>query len=499
MSMKTLVHSSMLRGVDIVVSLAAVLFCFACSGSNEQFLVPRKPVPLTVKPVRISGDVPTGENLLWIVIDTLRADRLGCYGYRRNTTPEIDRIAAEGIRFERFYAASPWTAPSFGTMFTGVSPAVHKTGRMVREKPAAGGKQSKKGLRPINANIRTVAELLEKRDSAGFFTNLYLQESLGFHRGFDHFDVERGTLLGARRADKVVSAALKWLGKKRQRPFMTVVHFMDPHTAYDPLPKYRRLFLKGDAPTEFVKAPFAPKGRVMRRGYSPSAAERRYIMGLYNGELRHVDTHIGRLIRTMATRGMLDKTWVIITADHGEEHYDHGGFNHGYQFEDEVTRVPLIIRAPGAWGGGTLVDTAARHVDLLPTVLEWFDIPAPRYLEGKSLMPILRGEETRHRPAYMEFPIVKEDAYAYFDGRYKLIKNVTSKLRYMYDLHTDPLERHKLHTPHKRLDAVEAEMAAYRTARKGLIDAVDKGKMQTKAARLSDEEQRILENLGYIE
>ena len=176
---------------------------------------------------------------------------------------------------------------------------------------------------------------------------------------------------------------------------MAVVHIFDPHTAYEPLPQYRAQFLSGPAPTDFVKAPFAPTGRAMRRGYKPTKAEKSHIIGLYNGELYHVDKHVGRLIRTMGEMDFLGNTWIVITSDHGEEHYDHGGFNHGYQYEDEVTRVPLIIRPPdGKWGAGTRVPHATRHVDLIPTFLEWFAIKQPFYLEGKSMMSILRGDST---------------------------------------------------------------------------------------------------------
>lgn len=477
-----------------------LLWTAACGKDTQSpALSVLKSVPLEPEAVKITQEVPAAKNLMLIVVDTLRADRLGCYGYKRNTTPRLDSIAAESILFERFYAASPWTAPSFGTIFTGVSPAIHRTGRWLRKKGADTKQIGRVVLHPLNPRIPTIGELFDDFFTVGIFTNAFLKPKLGFSRGFDRFDQVDGLAVGTRRAKKVTDRAIKQLSKRGDRPFMFVVHYFDPHTAYDPLPQDKKRFLDVPPPSDYVKAPFGPRNREQKKADDVSAEEKAYIIGLYDAEVFHVDKHIGRLIDYMKKQGLFENTWLVITADHGEEHYDHGGFNHGHQYEDEVVRVPLIIRAPGGkWGAGVRVQTSARHVDLVPTFLEWFKKKLPPFLEGKSLMPILKGKETRHRDAYMEYPLSPKETYAYFDGRYKIIKNIPQKITYAYDLHIDPGERKKIKGRRSLLKRLEKKIEKYYEKRNRLKARTDAGS-DTSGYAFSDDTKEALKNLGYLE
>jgi arylsulfatase A-like enzyme len=488
------------RRAWIIYAAFVALGMSACDkDAGASFSPVLKKLPLEPKAVKITQTPPAAKNLMLIVVDTLRADRLGCYGYKRNTTPRLNSIAAEGIVFERFYAASPWTAPSFGTIFTGVSPAIHRTGKWLKKKEADTKQIGRVVLHPLNPRIPTIGELFDDFSTAGILTNAFLKPKLGFSRGFDYFDQVDGLAVGTRRAKKVTDKAIKQLSNIGDKPFMFVVHYFDPHTAYDPLPQDKKRFLDVPPPSDYVKAPFGPRSREQKKAGDVSAEEKAYIIGLYDAEVFHVDEHIGRLVDYMKKKGLLENTWLVITSDHGEEHYDHGGFNHGHQYEDEVVRVPLIIRAPGGdWGAGTRVQTAARHVDLVPTFLDWFEKKPPPFLEGKSLMPILKGEETRHREAYMEYPLSTRETYAYFDGRYKIIKNIPQKKTYAYDLHLDPGEKKKIKGRRKLLKRLEKKIEKYHEKR-NLLKARTAASAEDSGYAFSNDTQEALKNLGYLE
>ncbi len=470
-------------------------------GEKKAPAVEEKKLQPAVEPVKIQKieePLPQAKRLVLIVIDTMRADRLGCYGYDKPVTPMLDKLAKESVLFERFYAASPWTAPSFGTIFTGVSPVVHRTGKWLKQKEPGTQQIGAVVLHPLNPGVATLAELVGDAPSSAFMTNAFLHEKLGFARGFDHYDYTISKLVGIRRADEVTKLAMEWLVRhKNDESFLQVVHYMDPHTAYEPIPIFKEQFAPGAPPTDFVKAPFGPSKKDLR-GYKPTTAEKNYIKGLYNGEVRLVDEQIGALIKAMDTLDMLDDTWVVVTSDHGEEHFDHGDFNHGFQYEDEVVRVPLLIRAPGGrWGANVRVGFTASHVDLVPTFLEFLGIPAPDYLEGKSLVPLMKGEEQSHRPAYMEYQLFGRQHYAYFDGRYKLVKTEDGKRAFLYDLQKDPGERLKQNRKHKAFGRLEKEMEAYRATRAPLLERLEKPAPD--AGALPDDVTEALKNLGYIE
>jgi arylsulfatase A-like enzyme len=468
----------------------ALLLLLALSGCSEH-----PPVP----PAEPSQEMPSADNVLLIVIDALRADRLGCYGYSEQpTTPTLDHLAGQGILFETFHAASPWTAPSFATLLTGVAPTIHGTGKWLKGQELAAADEiwarGKVKMQPIRREIALLPELATAVRSAAFVTNSFLDAELGFARGFDHYDFELGGLNDTRRADAVTEAALEWITANKEQPFFVLLHYFDPHMSYDPPEEYRNMFAPGSMAR--VAVPFTDLKNARNGTFKPTPEERDFIGGLYNGEVRFVDDQIGLLLQALRGMDLLDDTWVVVTADHGEELFDHGSFEHGHRYEEEVTRVPLIIKAPGGWGAGRRIAASASHVDLMPTILEWFSVDVPDQVMGRSIVPLLAGREENDRPAYMEYNLFWKAQRALFDGRYKLIEPEDGSPGIMYDLEQDPGEREPLGFDHPHYKVLDRQLGAVLQALSARTAALGD---ESEPIQLPEEMEESLRDLGYIQ
>ena len=303
-------------------------------------------------------------NLLLVVIDTCRADRMSLYGYERETTPELERLAAEGVVFEQAVSHVPQTLPSVTTLLTSTLPAEH--GVRVN------------GLFRLPDSALTLAEVL--RDAgwlgAAFVSGFPLDARFGTDQGFDRYDADfrdsvltRTRAAGAafqgahhrdfeQRADEATAKALAWLdARDPERPFFLLVHYFDPHHPYDP-PKERAAGLDG-----------------------------------YDGELAFTDAEIGRVVDRLRATNLLDRTLVVVVGDHGELlDPARPKARHAGQLEDAVLRVPLLVRAPGALPRGLRVKEQVALLDVAPTILELLGVPAPEGFRGQSLAPAIRGE-----------------------------------------------------------------------------------------------------------
>jgi arylsulfatase A-like enzyme len=491
----------------VLVLLGAMLaLAAACGGENEEADISFSPaarargVPLADLPPSPPpvGEPPEADKVVLVVIDALRADALGCYGYPRPVSPSIDRLAAESAVFDTFHASAPWTLPSFASILTGVSPQVSKVrvsgGEDLRKLP---GKKKGRRITVIHRQLPTLAELLPGVSTYAIVNNNFLHEQHGFGRGFGTYDFERAGFASYRQADETVKRALDWLGKNRQGPLFALIHLFDPHVPYYPPEKYRRRFGLGE------------KGRMRPRDYYqfrkirdeklvPTFAEKSYLRGLYDGEVRFSDDSVGELVEGMRRIGLLDSAWLVITADHGEEFWEHGGFEHGHRYEEELTRVPLLIRAPGGrWGAGRRVALSARHVDIAPTVLEWLDVERPAHLEGRSLLPMISGEEDGHRPAYMEHKLRGKLEVAWFDGRYKLIWWSGEHRDRLYDLLEDPGERRSLGEDHPMYRPLRKALIGYRRSLDAAGEAL--GEDEAPEVEIDEDLKEAMEKLGYFD
>lgn len=371
-------------------------------------------------------------NVLLITLDTVRADRIGAYGHREATTPAMDRLAAEGIRFERATAPTPTTLPSHASIFTGLAPPSHG----VRDNAANG----------LADSADTLAEAFRAAgyDTAAFVGAYVLDAGRGLAQGFELYD---GVALAGtspadrreaeRRGDLVVEAALPWL-REREGPWFAWIHLFDAH------------------------APYAAPEPFSSRAPTP-----------YDGEIVWLDAILGGLRGQLEEAGQWRDTTVVLTADHGESLGDHGEPTHGFFVYEATTRVPLIIRPADALDGrasgsgfarGTAIDTPVSLIDLFPTLTEMQGLAGPAELQGRSLAPALRGETLEVVPIYSEtlYPLLQfgwHDLRAVTVGTDKLIEAPTAEL---YDLSTDPDEGDNLAVGSDRLvEELRAAMAPW--------------------------------------
>ena len=379
------------------------------------------------------GGAPAAPNVLFIVTDTLRADRLGCYGSEAGLTPYLDQLAAEGLRFSDASSHAPWTLPSIASMLTSLHPAEH----------GAGG--SLGGFKLMDPGVTTLPAVFKGR---GWRTHAianvaFLGEAFGTTRDFESTDIVAPTSnLEMRMASATTQAALDWLDKRDERPFFLFVHYFDPHAVYAPPSPFRERFASG-VDESFV---FGTRKQMvdLRAGrLNVPAGVIRRAERLYNGEVAYMDAQIGRLLDGLDARGLDESTVVLMTADHGEEFLDHGGYEHGHTLYRELTHVPLILRYPGRVSPG--VDTTSvAHVDVAPTLCELADIAPPEQFLGRSLLAGASGApDAEPRPILAHGNMWGEPLTSWREGRYELIVGAGGRQE-LYDLESDPLQKRNL-------------------------------------------------------
>ena len=373
-------------------------------------------------------------NAIVVLVDTLRADHLSAYGYARPTSPAFDRLAAESALFERAYSQAACTFPSVNSLLTS------------RAAPLFWGQPGRR--MGIPAGVTTLAEVL----SAHGYATLAVSASPvvrksptsfnpegGFDRGFDVFDDERCLWRDAR---CVVSGALDLLGKV-EGPFFAYLHFMDPHGPYQPPPEHRRRFAAPDAGAA-ASAARDPNAiaRGLRRGGTPvelDAADRDQLIALYDEEISWWDERFGELVRALGERGLLENTVLVVAADHGEAFLEHGQVKHCHTVFEEETRTPLLVRLPGrAPRRGLRISEPVENLDIAPTLLQALELEPERAFDGRSLLPLLRGERAAAAPATS----AQGSLRALVDRGFKLILDLESGAESLYDLGADPAERH---------------------------------------------------------
>jgi arylsulfatase A-like enzyme len=335
---------------------------------------------------------PSRPSVLLIVMDTARADHLSCYGYGKPTTPNVDRIASQGVLFEQAISSASWTLPSHATLFTGLYPRDHKaTGLWAKLAPES----------------TTLAEELAAAgyDTAGFCCNAWLTAATGITQGFrTYLDVWRDRRSWPQGDDgtaEAIELLLNWVDSPAtQRPFFAFVNFMEPHFSYDPPPGFERAFVpRGTDPAQLAelrewKNP-REVGYLLRvPGYEVTPGQFRILSGLYDGEIAYLDSKLGELFRGLEKRGILKDTLLIVTSDHGEHLGDHALMEHKFSVYDALIRVPLIVRYPGVVPQGVRVRGQVQTNDLFATVLRICGVqrqPPP----GARFLPFDNRQATR--------------------------------------------------------------------------------------------------------
>ena len=380
---------------------------------------------------------PDVSSVILIVVDTLRADHLGLYGYERPTSPTLDAWAAGGRVFEHAFAPAPWTLPSFSSIYTGRWPLIHQGGRPGVPTPDGNGTD----LAPV-AHVPMVAEHLHAAGvvTMATVTNPYLAPAYGLARGFDVYDVDTEAENGQYQpAAEMVRRALALLDRADGQPFFLVVHLMDPHQHYDAPPPFRGTWTD-DIASDFT-LPMAHLNGRQPEDLLP--ADRAFVIAAYDEEIAYLDAQLGVLRNGLADRGVLETSLVIFTADHGEELFDHGGYQHGHALWQELVHVPMVVWGPGIDPGREPAPVSL--VDIAPTVLDGMGVAATMPFDGVSLWPTLvAGESLPSRPLFAEGIQHGPLQSAVVRWPQKLIVNHADAYRDVYDLAEDPHERHSL-------------------------------------------------------
>jgi len=380
---------------------------------------------------------PKAPNIVLIGVDTLRADHLKCYGYGRETSPEIDALAKEGVLFLECISHIPTTTPSFASILTSKRPISHGV---------LGN--NFKGYRLDNWHM-TLAELLKNRgyNTAAFVSGWTLKRNANLTQGFDVYD---DAFKGERQAELVNREVFRWLEKHRNGKFFLFVHYFDPHSKYDPPPPYNSCFAYTTKPHDISKI-----DRHLRHG---NISDPSFYIAKYDGEIKYTDYHIGQLLKKISELDPERKTLIVFTADHGETLVERQvWFNHGHFVYDEQIHVPLLLWYPGIFGHKK-IDALVRLIDVLPTILDVLGINFSEHLEGRSLLPLIKGdtggsdfvycETTDGYPKQIKGRIkgVNGKQFAIRSKEWKLIRTPkTTGIYYeLYNLDHDPEELHNL-------------------------------------------------------
>lgn len=383
-------------------------------------------------------------NILIILVDTLRADHVGSYGYARSTTPHLDRLSEESSVFDHAYSHSPWTMPSVASLLTSLTPRDHGITDWQQ---------------PLDERFLTLAEWLSTKgySTAAFVSHIIFRRKFHFDQGFRHYDqsvLRIGQSESISTSKEVTDLAVRWLREREDAPFFLWVHYFDPHSVY----LSHEGFAFGDHPID-----------------------------RYDSEIAFTDNQIGRLLDAVREEGILDDTIILFVADHGEEFLDHGGLEHSRTLFEELIRVPLMIRVPGV--SPDRIREIVGMQDLAPTLLDLAGIEIPAEFRGESI-PLVDGrfQPGEDRTIFAE-TLRFADKRGIRTGRWKLIEDRENGAVSLYDLEMDPGESR---------DAAADNPDVFRKM-KGVLDGYyEVPRASIGEVELSEELKNDLKSLGYL-
>lgn len=394
-------------------------------------------------------------NLLFITVDTLRADCLGCYGSDVAETPNIDQLAKNGVMFKNCYASVPLTLPSFCSVFTGRQPIAHG----VRNN----------GTYVLNKNEDTLAEFFQEMGYKTYaaIAAFVLEAKFGLDQGFNIYDdsLDYKTVFENTNseipADRVYVKFKDWLEENYKNKFFSWIHFYDPHYPYSPPAKFKE---------KFSKQP-------------------------YIGEIAYVDVYIGKIITDLKAKQLLDKTIIVFLGDHGEAFGEHKEIGHGIFCYEESLKVPLIFYNPGIFSKETIIDHPVKLTDVMPTILSLFEIEIPLNLQGESLLPVINSKEKNKLSSLIYFESMyghENENWAPLAGIiFENFKYISLPIPELYDLAKDPKEEENLFYEKDALaKKIDKKLNKYSSLH-GNLD-------NSSRRKLSLLDKNKLESLGYI-
>ena len=428
----------------LVLPAMALVACVGVSCGAAVLASPHAPEPAASRPRRATP--PIAPNIILIILDTLRADALGSYGAAATASPALDAFAREAVRFEKAYAQSSWTRPSIATILTSLYPSEH-------------GAIHKMDALPDQ--VTTVAEALRANGywTAGFVSNINVAPVFNFQQGFDEYTylepyfyfwatdsatqlaIYKGLRLARERfwrdriyfynyyqdAEVVTEAVTQWVEHSPPTPFFLFIHFTDPHDPY-------------------FEHPYNGRGLARVSNPDPPASRKDELHALYAGDVAYLDQHLGALFSRLKSAGVYENTIIAVTADHGEEFQEHGGWWHGTTLYQEVVHVPLIVKRAHEERPGQVESHSARTLDIAPTLMAAAGLKIPREFLGRDLFGPAAPEP---EPLFAEEELEGNVLASLRVGPWKVITANADNPRglqpvELYNLDQDARERHSL-------------------------------------------------------
>lgn len=428
-----------------------------------------------------------GPNVIVISLDTVRADHLSVYGYHRSTTPNLERFGEEGVVFEHAFTQTPWTVPSHMSVFTSLYPSVHSITHLTPQSD----------MSPMLPEI-----LRDAGYSTGAFVAPVLSEDYGFAKGFDHYlRTDR-----VRPAEILVDRALEWLAVDphepavRDQPFFLFLHLFDAHHPYEPPWPFDTAYVKD----------YRPNLRELSRTHpytqekDLTAEELAEVVALYDGEIAYADFAMGRFFDALRELGLYDNSLIVVFGDHGEGFLEHGLMNHGNSVYEELIRVPLLVKLPGARSVERRIEGPVQLIDIAPTILHELGLGSATAMQGTSLFePVLRDGSRR-------FAYVSE-AYASCvrTDSWKVIENPESRSQTipraldvdyeLYNLAEDPEEQNNLALEYPERVASMTEFLHRIDETNHELRRQIREDLNVRELDLSEEQERELKALGYVQ
>ncbi len=332
-----------MKASTVFIALFLLLLSFSCTGNEENRKV----------------------NILLVLIDTLNADHLGCYGYYRDTSPTIDSLAASGVIFKSCQAQASWTLPGMTSIYTGLSERSHHCGYYDGT------------LYGLDPEMPTISTILQQQGyfTAAFVRTEFMGNEFGMDKGYDSFWISKEW---STKDVVTVDTLLSYFSNNEvSEPFLATIHFYDPHSPYQPPSPFDTIFTSSGTTGGLDDWP------IDTNLWSDTALIE-HLEALYDSEIRCTDSQLSRLFQSMREMGLMENTIVILIADHGEEFMEHGDTGHANNLYQQTIHIPLILSGPGI-EPGSVISLNAGQFDVLPTVLAYLDIPIPNHIEGINL------------------------------------------------------------------------------------------------------------------
>lgn len=390
----------------------------------------------------------------------MRADHLGCYGYARATSPHMDALAADSTRFANAATSAPWTLPSLSTMITSLYPSVHGALRPSDTTKWALDRAHFTATDALDPSFTTLAEVLRGAGfrTTAFVTGAYPGSAFGFAQGFERFAENEYPGLRFK-----LDALFEWFDRERPAHAFAYIHTSEVHSPYTPPPPFiptadpksqalaagaaeeRARYATIDFDRDYrgpVDGSWENLRAIRERRLDLTQRDLTHLIALYDRGIAYTDYWLGELVTRLRDHGLLDRTMLVITADHGDELFEHGGIEHTRTFYDEIMHVPLIVRIPGE-GRGRVVSDQVGLVDVMPTILDVLGVPGPPSMQGRSLRPLLDGGSLPERAVLAEGSNQNARLRALRTLRWKYVFDGAG-VEELYDLAADPGEKRNL-------------------------------------------------------